>query len=149
MSDSLSLNDLTRAPAAKFEQMGDKIAGKIVAVRRTQQRDFDTGTPMSFPSGDPRMQTELVLQTAEGEFTVYARGGRFEVGSGEGQSMESAIVSAVRAAGGTSIDTGAELAIVHSGLGKRDGAKQPAKLYVAQYKPKPEGSVNVDDLFAQ
>jgi hypothetical protein len=149
MTESVSLSDLTRAPAAKFETVGDKHAGRIVAVKREQQRDFDSGKAMYWDNGDPRLQLVITLDTSAGEVTLYAKGGQFDAAEGEGASMEVAIVAAVRAAGADSIDPGADLAVAYTGRGKpsKPGA-QGAKLYIAAYKP-PKANVDVNDLFSQ
>jgi hypothetical protein len=149
MSTSLPLSDLARGPAVKFEKIGDKVAGKILAVKREQQRDFDTGKPLVWDNGDPRLQTVIMLQTADGEQTLFAKGGKFEVAEGEGLAMENAIVAAVRAAGGSAIDPGAELAVAQTGYAKPQRAgMNPAKLFVAAYKPAAGPSVDVADLFS-
>lgn len=147
MSNSLPLADLGNVPAVKLETVGDKVSGRIVRVARQQQRDFDTGAPMVWSDGNPRLQTVIVLDVNGEERALYAKGGNYDVVSGTGLSMESAIVAAVREAGGASIDAGAELAVAHSGLGKppRAGANAP-KLYTAQYRPA-TASANVSDLF--
>ena len=149
MSESLPLSDLARGPAAKFENIGDKIAGRIVSVKREQQREFESGKPLVWDNGDPRLQTVIGLDTADGEVTVYAKGGKVgDIAEGEGMAMENAIVAAVRSAGADSIDPGAELAIQHTGIAKPTRAGlNGQKLYVAAYKPGAPGSVDVSDLF--
>lgn len=147
-NDSLRLSDISGGPAIKFEKLGDKVTGRIVRASRGQQKDFDTGAPMTWADGSPRLQTIIVLDVDGEERTLYARGGRYEAEEGEGQSMEVAILMAGRAAGVETIDVGGELAVAHTGLGKppRVGALQ-SKLYTAAYKP-PVRGVPVNDLFA-
>lgn len=136
------------------EDVGDKVVGTIITVERRQQTSFDDNTPLTWSDGSPRMLTYVEIQTDEradddddGIRALYAKGGNFDVGSGKGEAMEKAIVSAVKAAGEKSIDEGAKLAVVFSGLAKpTTRGYQPAKLYTAQYEP-PKATVADDDLF--
>jgi hypothetical protein len=145
--NSLPLSDLMRGPAAKFVDIGDKVSGRIVAVRREQQRSFESNLPEVWANGDPKLQTVIVLETPDGEVTLYARGGKTTPAVGEGQALEVAIVAAVVAAKRNTIDPGAELAVQHTGLSKpaREGYK-PTKLFKASYRPAVD-NVAVDDLF--
>jgi hypothetical protein len=148
-NDSLPISDLISSPSIKFDTVGDRVSGVITAVRRQQQTDFDTGEALSWSNGDPRMMTVVRLEVDGEERALYARGGKYEVVEGEGTSLESAIVDAVVAAGGTAIERGARLEVVHSGLGKapKRGANAP-KLYRAKYTPA-AASVPVSDLFSE
>lgn len=150
MSDSLNISELSRGPAVKFEAIGDTAVGTIISVKREQQRDFDTGVGLTWDNGDPRLQTVIGLDTADGEVTLYAKGGKVTVGSGEGLTLEAAIVAAVRKAGASSIDPGAKLAVKHTGMSKPPKAGlNPTRLFVAQYEAPTKGSVAIDDdLFA-
>lgn len=137
------------------EVVGDRIKGIVKLVERRQQRDFTTGDPLTWSDGSPRMLTYIELETSmrdsdddDGTRALYAKGGNFEVASGTGAAMERAIVEAVKAVGASSIDEGAELEVVHSGLAKpTTRGYQPAKLYAAKYTA-PTSSVDVSDLFS-
>lgn len=147
----LPLGDLERGPSAKFPELGDKYAGVITSVKRTPQTDFDSGEVLTWNDGSPRLQTLIELELGDGTTTtLYAKGGKYEAAKGTGQSMESAIVAAVKAAGGTSIRRGDMLAIEHTGLGKvsRKGMNAP-KLFTAEYRlaEPANASVAVDSLF--
>jgi hypothetical protein len=149
--DELPIGDLERGPSAKFPELGDKYAGVITSVRRTPQTDFDTGEVLTWNDGTPRLQTLVELELADGTTTtLYAKGGKYEAAKGTGQSMEAAIVAAVKAAGGSSIRRGDMLAIEHTGLGKasRKGMNAP-KLFTAEYRlaEPANASVAVDSLF--
>ncbi len=150
MSDSLNLSELSRGPAAKFVDIGDKVTGKITSVKREAQRDFDSGAELTWSNGDPRLQTVIGLDTADGEVTIYAKGGKVNtIAEGEGLAMENAIVAAVKAAGASSIDPGAELAVAYTGTATpTKKGLNGMKLYVAQYKAAAPSSVSVDDLFS-
>ena len=136
------------------ENVGDKIAGIIKLVERRQQRDFTTGDPLEWSDGSPRMLTYIEIETDErldedddGVRALYAKGGNYEVASGSGAALERAIVDAVKLAGAKSIDEGATLQVVHTGLAKpTTRGYQPAKLYTAKYTPA-TSSVDVGDLF--
>jgi len=152
MSDSMPISDLRGAASlnATLANVGDRVAGTIVSVRRAQQTDLDTGSPLTWSDGNPRMMTVVVIRKDDGEEgALYARGGNFEVVTGEGTSLEGAIVDAVTTVGASSIDAGARLEVVHSGLGKRSSAaKNPPKLYRAKYTPA-ASSMAVSDLFSE
>jgi hypothetical protein len=142
--------------AAKFDKLGDKVAGEIISAEMVQQTSMEDNTPLFWDDGKPRMQLVVTLQTDqrdpededdEGIRRVYAKGGRFEAAEGEGQSMKDAIGGAVKKAGAKSLDEGATLAVAYTGIGKKKtrGYSAP-KLYTAQYKA-PTISVSADDLF--
>lgn len=57
---------------------GDTITGAVVSVDYKQVNDFNTGEPAYFPSGDPKMQFIIVIQTDQrddedddGRRTIY------------------------------------------------------------------------------
>lgn len=57
---------------------GDTITGAVVSVDYKQVNDFNTGEPAFFPSGDPKMQFVIVIQTDhrddeddDGRRTIY------------------------------------------------------------------------------
>lgn len=57
---------------------GDTITGTVVSVDYKQVNDFNTGDPAFFPSGDPKMQFVIVIQTDQrddedddGRRTIY------------------------------------------------------------------------------
>ena len=153
----LQINEIASGGKAwSGEEIGDKIGGKIKLVERRQQRNFTTGEPEFWSDGNKKMLTYIELETAErdperddddGVRALYAKGGNFEPANGNGQAMERAIVDAVKAAGATSLDEGAELQVAMTGLAKpTTRGYQPAKLYTAKYTA-PKSSVAVDDLF--
>jgi len=152
---SLDLNDLQGGSSSwKPEDIGDKITGVITSVKRVQQTDFQTGEPLEWSNGDPRMQTVVELQTElddgdddDGIRSVWMKGGaNFEAKEGKGRSGEVALVDAAKAAGATSIDEGAKLQVIMSGLAKpTTRGFQPAKLYSMKYTA-PTSTVDVSDL---
>jgi hypothetical protein len=137
------------------ETIGEKIKGTIRTVDRRPQREFGTGKDLMWDDGRPRLLTYIELETElhdddedDGVRALYAKGGKnFEPAQGHGTSMEVAIAEAVKAAGSSSIDEGAMLAIEFTGIAKpTTRGYQGAKLFRAQYKP-PVSSVSADDLF--
>lgn len=136
------------------ENIGDKLEGTITLIERRQQRSFDDGSPLTWDDGTPRMLTYIELQTAEkddsdddGVRALYLKGGRnFEPAEGKGHAGEVALVEAAKKAGMSSVDEGAKLTIVHSGLAKKTSRSYlPAKLYVIRLEPG-KSSVEVDDF---
>jgi hypothetical protein len=147
VTESIPLGDLESSPSAKFTNLGDSTAGRITAMTERQQTNID-GRLLTFDDGTPRMQWVITLMKADGEsVAIYAKGGKFKPKTGKGESMLSAIGTAVRAANAASVDVGGELAVAYTGESEAQPGRNPAKLYTAQYKPPSAASVPVD-LFA-
>jgi hypothetical protein len=150
MSNSIPLSDLESSPSAKFSEFGDTYRGRIVSMAERQQTDIK-GNPLWFDAEhtQPRMQWVITIEQASGDTAaLYAKGGKFKPVQGEGESMLSAIGTAVRAAGAQGVDIGAELAVAYTGLAEAKPGQSPAKLYTAQYRAAAPPSVPVD-LFTQ
>ena len=121
-----------RPEAAKFEQPGDVISGKIVDIFSQQAKDFDSGALKFWDDGRPVLDPVLVLRTDQGLRTLY-------VGS---YRMRNAIRDAVIAAGFERGETvpgprrDGTLVIRYTGDGEpaRKGGRGP-KLYEAAYDP--------------
>lgn len=142
---SIPLSDLESSPSAKFNAIGDAYVGRIISMVERQNTKPGSGEPIFFPSGDPQMVWVITIETASGErLALWAGGGKYKVASGSGESMLSAIGSAVRAAGAAAVDVGAELAVAHTGMGEATPGKNPPRLYTAQYRAAPAASVPVD-----
>jgi hypothetical protein len=141
MSD-IDANDFlmsTGVRSASFANVGDTVVGHIIRKPEVrQQRNFDTGEPLFWADGNPRMQMVIVLMTEEqdpgdaedsGERSIYARG-----------NMLAAIRTAVRQSGARGLEVGGKLLVKFSGEGTptRRGLNAP-KLYEAKYRaPKDE-----------
>lgn len=146
MPDSMPISELASAPSLTFEEVGDRYRGTIISIEKRQSTDIDTGEPQTWPDGRPKMVTCITLEVDGEERVLYLRGGNFEVASGQGASGEAALVAAAKAVGAASIDAGATLEVVHSGLGKRSSlAKNAPKLYSMRYTA-PKRSLPVDDV---
>lgn len=152
MTNSIPLSELTGGNAAKFENLGDKHAGRIVSFDERQQTDPRTQEPRFFQSGAPMMVQLINLEEEDGEVvTLFARKGNFEIAQGSGESMLNAIGTAVRKAGANACTVGGQLAVQHTGLGKAKPGMNPPRLYTAQYiPPKPQTeSIPMEDLFSK
>ena len=147
--NSIPLSELEASPAAKWDRIGDSYSGRILSMTQRQQTDT-AGRLLEFSDGTPRMQWIITIEQANGDaVALYAKGGNFKAVSGQGNSMLAAIGAAVRAAGATAVEVGAELAVAHTGLAESTGiGKNPPKLFSAQYRPPAATPVPVD-LFSQ
>jgi hypothetical protein len=140
--------------AAKFEALGDLIEGTVTDAVIAQQTSMESNEPIFWPDGRPRMQLVVTLQTSlndddddNGLRKIYAKGGRYEVASGKGQSMKDAIADAVRKSGAKSLETGGKLKVGYTGEGKKTSRGYSApKLFTAAYSV-PVAAVAVADLF--
>jgi len=141
--------------SARFENEGDMVVGKIVSSEVKQQTAIDEDNkPLFWPNGDPRMQLVIRLQTDErgddddGIRAIYAKGGDYEVDTGQGKSMKSAIADAVKKAGAPTLVEGDILKVAFTGMGKKTsrGFNAP-KLYTAKYEVAPKATVSAEDLF--
>jgi hypothetical protein len=125
--------------SAKFEKPGATVKGAIARKPELQQqRDFDSGKPLTWDDGAPRQQIKVVLVTAEkddsddsGERALYLKGGLLK-----------AVQAAVKKAGAKGLEVGGKLAVKYTGDGEKKGKLNPAKLYAAAYEaPDPLAAV--------
>lgn len=138
-----------------FDNVDDAVEGEVLNCELRQQTDVDTGTPLTFNDGTPRMQLVVTLQTKlrdndddDGIRTIYAKGGRYDVDSGSGTSMRDAIADAVRTSGAKTLEEGGTLVVAFTGLGKkRNKGYSAPKLYTAGYRP-PKATVSAAALFS-
>lgn len=119
--------------SASFLEIGKTVTGTITREPEVrQQTDFDTGKPLTWDDGTPRMQLMVVLQTTErdpanpeddGQRAVYVKG-----------QMKSVVRDAVRQAGAPGLKVGGTLTVTYvaNGVPKRAGGKPP-KQYSASY----------------
>ena len=156
---SHDVNSFLFEGGAKSFQWGDHpgtvCRGVIESAELRQQTSLEDNKLLTWDDGRPRMMLVITLQTAErdddtdtGLRAIYAKGGRFEVAEGEGQSMRDAIAQAVKDAGASSIDPGDELAVGFTGVGKAKRGYTAPKLYSASFK-KATASVSAADLFGE
>lgn len=132
------------APAAKFAKIGDSITGVITNAEARQQTDFDSGEPLTWDNGDPRMEVVLTLSTTlrdpdieddEGERRVFCRG-----------QMLTAMRQAVKKAKDKKPRIGGRITVTYSedGEAKKKGFNAP-KLFTVAYEP--PNDVAVESLF--
>lgn len=153
MSDEI--NDFLMGGTGKafdFGAIGDTVKGVIVDMKKRQQTDFQTGAPLFWNDGSPKMMLMISLQTDiqdseddEGIRNVYLRGGNFTALKGKGTSSLVAVKDAVKKSG-KPIEIGGTLTLQYSGEGPAPAkGMNPSKLYTASYQP-PSYSVELDEL---
>lgn len=140
--------------AFEFDEIGDTVTGVITDMKKRQQTDFQTGAPMFWNDGSPRMMLQITLQTElheteddEGLRNLYLRGGNFTASKGKGTSSLVAVKDAVKRSGAQDgIQVGGRLTLQYSGEGPAPAkGMNPSKLYTANYQP-PTFSVDIDEL---
>lgn len=157
MPERDEINDFLNGSNAKafaFDSVGDTVTGVIVEMKKTQQTDMETGKPVYWDNGDPKMMLRITLQTElqddsedEGVRSVYLRGGNFTASKGKGTSSLVAVKDAVRRSGTTDgIQPGGKLTLQYSGEGAKPnkGFNAP-KLYTAHYEA-PSFAVDLDEM---
>lgn len=122
------------APYCKFETVGTVRKGTVVNMETAQQTDYDTGAPLVWEDGKPKLQVIVTLATDErdpdipgddGERRLFIKGG-----------MLSAFRAALRAVGAKGLNPGDLIAVQYTGDGtpSRRGLNPP-KQYACQVKP--------------
>lgn len=120
-------------PAAKFESIGTEHTLTITdEPELRQQTDYDSGEPLTWSDGKPRMQLVITGTVDESERTgsdddllrrLYVKG-----------ELQKAVGQALRDAGAKTIETGGKLWVKYTGDGQAEKKKNPPKLYKAAYK---------------
>lgn len=148
-NQSIPLSQLQPSPGAKWAQIGDKHAGRLISAEQRQQTDLKDGSPKFFASGDPMMQWLITLEEADGTTVVlYAKGGNYTAATGTGWAMQVALVKALEAAGATELTMGGQLAVAWTGESEPRPGMNAAHLYTAQYVPPKPAAIPVD-LFSE
>lgn len=144
--------DIGGGKSAKFDNQGDRVQGIVESFKVSQQNKFDsvnwkpTNDPDFWPSGDPKMQVVIAVDTTQGGTVAGIRENSEDDGvrnvyatitSGEG-TMFRAIQDAIKAAHGgvkADIEQGAFLDVWFSGYDPNSKNKQnPKKVYGAAYR---------------
>lgn len=137
-----------------FDAIGDSVTGIIRDMKKRQQTDLDTGDPLFWQNGDPKMMLVVTLQTTlqdteddEGLRNLYLRGGNYEPSKGKGTSSLNAVKDAVRKSGADGgIEIGGALTLSFTGEAKASNRAYSApKLYSAVYEP-PSRAVDLDEM---
>lgn len=151
------INDFLNGSNAKafpFDNVGDTVKGVIMEMKKVQQTDMDTGKPVYWDNGDPKMMLRITLQTDlqddgedEGVRSVYLRGGNYTAATGKGTSSLVAVKDAVRRSGSSDgIQVGGQLTMQYSGEGTKSNRGYSApKLYTAHYVA-PTMGVDLDEM---
>lgn len=124
------------SPGLKFETVGTSYTGTVVAEpTASQQTDFKTKLPETWPDGSPKMQVLVQLSTGlrdpqkpddDGTRTLYIKG----------KELTAAIRNAVKASGANGIHAGGILTVQYVADGQAANANMSApKLYAATYQP--------------
>jgi hypothetical protein len=157
MPDRDEINDFLIGSGAKafaFENIGDKVIGEIKSMKKQQQTDMNTGEPVFWNNGEPKMMLRIELQTDlqetaddEGMRSIYLRGGNFTAVKGSGTSSLLAVKDAVRRSGASDgIQIGGILTLEYTGMGQSAAKGRNApKLYTASYRA-PIYAVDMNDL---
>jgi len=159
MSNGIGLEDLSQGTkwwGGRECGVGDKISGVVISAERAQQRDFDTGSPMEWDNGDPRMETVIIvgdtglvdpeMDNDTGERALHLRGGNYKVAEGTGLAGEAALREGMKKAG-IRCEPGAKITAVISGLAEVTGrGKNPAKLWQIRLEAPAKG-ISEEDLF--
>lgn len=122
---------------AKFPNIGDMVKIKITGLEQQQETDYNSGLPLTYEDGKPRMQFVFygIDQDTQEETRIFSK-----------PLMKKAIVLALEEAE-CKLEVGGILAVKYTedepptkvGL-------NPAKKYVAQYQPPKPATISADDL---
>ena len=149
------INDFLMGAGGKafpFETIGDSVTGVITELKKQQQTDLETGEPLFWANGDPRMMLVVTLATElqdddddDGIRRVFLRGGNYVASTGKGAASLVAVKDAVKRSGAP-IEMGGTLTLAYSGNSK-PAAKgmNAAKLYSASYTP-PSANVDLEEM---
>lgn len=122
----------TGSKGLKFSTIGTSHQGTVTSEpMERQQTEYGTGKPAVWPSGEPKLQVLVDLQTEEkddpdddGERTLYV----------SSNSMKHAIGKAIRDAGAKDLEVGGTLTVTYTGNDPQSkNPANPKKLYTAQY----------------
>lgn len=121
-----------------FKEIGDQVTGRITDLEEVQQTSVDTGQPLTWDNGQPRLMYRVDLDTElrndeydDGKRSVYLKGAR----KSDSRSSLAAVLDAVRAAGaGSKLERGGTLTLQYVGNGvPKNPAYTPPKQYAAKY----------------
>ena len=118
MSD-IFLSEGNKYPALKFENVGDTHTGKVIEVKKLEDRD-PQGEVKTWPNGDVRYVFVFTVSTADGFGNIWSRG-----------NMVKAIREAATASGATTM-VGTKLTVKYTGDGEKKKGMNAPKLYKAK-----------------
>lgn len=145
-----SLDSLMNGGGAKAffnanSQPGATVTGEVVSTEVTQVTDFQSKQPAFWPSGQPKQQIHIVLQTSlppededdDGRRSLWIKGWGVQV---------KALRDACHKAGVKSPSKGDIMTAKFAGLGQRGNAPQAPKLY--EYAIQPARQAEVDTVLS-
>lgn len=145
-----SLDSLMNGGGAKAffnadSQPGATVTGEVVSTEVTQVTDFQSKQPAFWPSGQPKQQIHIVLQTSlppededdDGRRSLWIKGWGVQV---------KALRDACHKAGVKSPSKGDIMTAKFAGLGQRGNAPQAPKLY--EYTIQPAQQAEVDSMLS-
>lgn len=126
MTDVFMAEGGSKYPALKFSDVGDTHSGKVVEVKKLEDRDPD-GNIKTWPNGDTRFVFVFTIAQEDGFGNIWARG-----------NMVKTIREAAQAAN-ISTMVGATLTVKYTGDGEKKKGFNAPKLYKAKVEaPKPQ-----------
>jgi hypothetical protein len=135
-------------------EVGDKITGIVVSASREQQTDFDSGDPLHWDNGDPRMESVVIVETDlrdpeiendDGTRALHLRGGNYKVAEGQGVAGEKALLEAINKYG-IRCEPGVKITAAITGMAEPTGrGRNPAKLWTIKLE-KAESGLGEDEL---
>lgn len=123
---SFSFGPLGAAPGAS-------VTGTILNLQTSQQTDFKTRAPLSWPNGDPKMQLEVTLQTTLRDPSTEDDDGQRRVFI-KGKGLTDATREAVLKVGAKGLELGGTLTVTYSHDTKPAGGGNPYREYTVDYK---------------
>jgi hypothetical protein len=125
-------------PSASFKDVGQSYSGTVeLPPDDRQATKFNSDEKLWWPSGDPVMQTRIVLRLDSSDelVAVYAKGG-----------LANAITKAIVDAEASDIEVGGKLTVTYTGTDPESkNPANPRKLYEASYTaPAPWDPADLD-----
>jgi hypothetical protein len=129
------------SPAFSFNYPNDTVTGQILTEpKAVQARDFATGQPAFWPSGDPKMQTVFQIQTQLRNYEGINNPDRMRPDDGvrtiyvKGKWMEKATKEAILAARASWLDVGGWISFTYTGDDMTSKAGNKPKLFSVKYQ---------------
>lgn len=151
MAKSVTMGGGDGVPGHKFNKVGDLLEGEIIDLEERQAIDIDSNEPIFWPDGKPKMEIVVTLETPymEGEGIDPEKFNGEDDGKRRiwlRSNLFTAVRTAVKEAGASSLDVGGVLKIKFDSLGeKKKAAWQAPKLFKAKYTVPPPASVSFAD----
>ena len=140
--DARSLIMGSGSPGFSFNYPGDTVTGQILTEpKAVQARDFASGQPAFWPSGDPKMQTVFQIKTAFRNYEGINSPDRMRPDDGvrtiylKGKWMEKATKEAILAARASWLDVGGWIQFTYTGDDMTSKAGNKPKLFQVKYQP--------------